>query len=79
MGSFLFPIEKNIVDSSFTCAQTLAKMKLASIDCVLVFKDGSLDKVVTKKNIMSKLVIGAIRPDSLVETAALDRHIIVSY
>jgi len=76
--SFTQPIQNNIVDSKFTCSQTLAKMKANAIDCVLVFKDGVVNNVVTKKNIMNKLVLGAIKPDSLVETAALDRHIRVN-
>lgn len=38
-----------------------------------------LSNVVTKKNIMNKLVLGAITPSSVVTAAALDRHIRVSH
>lgn len=34
-----------------------------------------LENVVTKKNIMSKLVLGAITAEDTIEEAALDRHI----
>lgn len=77
MADFVTPIADNIVDASLTCAQVLDRMKSKSIDTVLVFKEGVMTEVVTKKNIMNKLVIGACKPTDLVELAALDRHIML--
>lgn len=79
MGAFVTPVADNIVDASFTCAQALDRMKSKSIEMVLVFKEGVMTDAVTKKNIMNKLVLGAVKPTDSVELAALDRHIMVSF
>lgn len=77
MKSFVQPLENNIIDAKLSCSKALEHMKSKSVDCVLIFKDGSLKNVVTKKNIMSKLVLGAIKPEDSVESAAIDRHILL--
>lgn len=75
MTDFLQPISDNIIKSDVTISKALETMKNKSVDCLLIFDEGVLKSVVTKKSIMNKLVIGAISSDDLVETAALDRHI----
>jgi hypothetical protein len=77
MVKFATPLADNIIDASSTCAEVLQKMRSTSIDTVLLFKEGVMAEVVTKKNIMSKLVLGVVKPTDSVELAALDRYILV--
>lgn len=68
-------IENNIIDEKKTCAEALSIMKSKAVDCLLTFnKEGVLSNVITRKNIMNKLVNGLAASES-VTSAALDTYV----
>lgn len=63
-------------DANLSCTTALHVMKEKGIDSLFYFnKEGVLTNVVTKKNIMAKLVNGSLTPSSPVLGASLDRFI----
>lgn len=78
MAESMSPLKNNIIDSCLTIDETIKIMKSRSIETALVFKDGILKSAITKKNIMTKLVINAISPRDLIESAAMERPIVLA-
>ena len=70
-------IEDNIIDEKTTCSEALNIMKSKSIDCLIIFNEEEINSVITKKNIMNKLVNGLALPSDLAKKAALDKYIVV--
>lgn len=77
LKAHLHSIEDNIIDEKMTISTVLNLMKSKSIDCVLVLKENKLENVITKKNIMAKLVNGQLNPSDLALKASLDRYIVL--
>ena len=73
-------IEYNtFTDAQLSCTNALALMKAKSIDSLFYFRDNVLKNVVTKKNIMSKLVNGSLNSSDPALGASLDRTIFVFF
>lgn len=70
-------IQDNIIDEKTTCSEALNIMKSKSIDCLIILNEGEINSVITKKNIMNKLVNGLALPSDLAKKAALDKYIVV--
>ncbi|CAF0707871.1 unnamed protein product [Brachionus calyciflorus] len=72
---FVKQVDEHIIDENVDCSKALQIMRTRSIDCLLQFQNGVLKNVITKKNMMNKLVNGSVRPSDLVSNTALDRFI----
>jgi cystathionine beta-synthase len=73
MSSLVKPFDYNFIDKNKTIADALNTMKEKNVDCLLSFENGLLKHVVTKKNIMAKLVNNLAKPNSVLTKASLDK------
>jgi len=73
LKSLIKPVSVNSIDNGATILDALKKMKENSVDCLLAISEGKVKNVVTKKNIMAKLVNKLAEPSSPLTKVALDK------